>query len=89
MTSEERFAKIEENILVITETQRRSEGTWNARFTQLADIVDRIALNQDQHELRITQIERSLAALIETVNRFIQGRGGNGQRPPDEPKDTH
>jgi len=63
------------------EMMRRNEQRWDERLTRLVDIMDRMELRQDQQGLALMEVKKSLASLIETVDEFIQGRGGNGNRP--------
>jgi hypothetical protein len=86
MTPEERFQKIEENLLVTSEMMRTSERRWEERFEVLGSGIS-------EHEARMTRLERvlehladdqattraMLQSLIETVDRFLRGQGGNGQ----------
>jgi hypothetical protein len=81
LTPEERHTRVEEHLLVTAEMMRRNEQKWDERLTRLADIMDRMEVRQDQQDLALMEVKKSLASLIETVDKFIQGRGGNGNRP--------
>ncbi len=78
MTPEERFEKIErqlaevrETLVVAAELQRQSDRRFE---NERAEVWAAIRRNDDQ--IAITQA--ALASLIATVERFIQGQGGNG-----------
>ena len=81
LTPEERLTRVEEHLLVTAEMMRRNEQKWDERLTKLVDIMDRMELRQDQQDLALMEVKKSLASLIETVDRFIQGWGGNGNQP--------
>lgn len=81
MTPEERFQRIEENLLVTSEMMRTADRRWenrfgehDARLTRLERVVEHLA--DDQALTRAT-----LQSFIETVDRFLRGKGGNGQQP--------
>jgi len=85
MSPEERLTKVEEHLLVTAEMMRRNEERWAEKLDRLTGLMHRIELRLDQHGVRqehaeehLTRIETSVATLVETVNRFIQGHGGNG-----------
>ena len=85
MSPEERLTKVEEHLLVTAGMMRGNEERWAEKFDRLTGLMDRIELRLDQHgvrqegaEERLTRIETSVATLVETVNRFIQGHDGNG-----------
>ena len=63
------------------EMMRRNEQKWDEPLTRLADIMDRMEIRQDQQDLALMEVKKSLASFIATVDKFIQGRGGNGNRP--------
>ena len=81
LTPEERLTRVEEHLLVTAEMMRRNEQKWDERLTRLADVMDRMELRQDQQDLALMEVKKSLASLIATVEKFIQGRDGNGNRP--------
>jgi hypothetical protein len=83
LTPEERLTRVEEHRLVTAEMMSRNEQKWDERLTRLADIMDRIELRQNQQDLALMEVKKSLALLIETVEKFIHGRGGNGNRPAE------
>ncbi len=78
MTAEERFTKIEENLLVTSRMQIEAEGRWKEEAEQL-----RAAQKHTQKSLDLL-IERqiitdtALHSLIASIDRFVQGRGGHG-----------
>ena len=74
LTPEERLTRVEEHLLVTAEMMRRNEQKWDERPTRLADIMDRMELRQDQQDLALMEVKKPLASLIETVDKFIQGR---------------
>ena len=85
MTPEERFAKIEENLLGTSEMQIRSEHRWKERIDDLREVVRGIGTAQVKTHKALDQlIERQLTtdftlqSLITSINQFVQGRGGNG-----------
>jgi hypothetical protein len=78
MTPEERFEKIDlalaevkDSLIVAAELQRQSDRRFE---NERAEVWAAIRRNDDQ--IAITQA--ALASLIATVERFIQGQGGNG-----------
>ncbi len=85
MTPEERFAKIEENLLVTSEIQTRSERHWKEQIDDLREVVRGIGTAQVKTQKALDHlIERqlitdaTLQSLITSINQFVQGRGGNG-----------
>jgi hypothetical protein len=74
MTVEERVTKLEENMLVQSELLARFERRTEAWMEQTQEWIE-------QAEARMTQFEAVSTAVLERVDRFIQGREGNGQRP--------
>jgi hypothetical protein len=56
MTPEERFKKIEENLLVTSEMMRTSDRRWEERFSHLGD-------NVSEHDARLTRLEEVVASL--------------------------
>jgi len=85
MTPEERFAKIEENLLVTSEMQIRSERRWKEQIDDLREVVRGIGTAQVKTQKALDHlIERqlitdsTLQSLITSINQFVQGRGGNG-----------
>jgi hypothetical protein len=85
MTPEERFAKIEENLLVTSEMQIRSERRWKEQIDDLREVVRGIGTAQVKTQKALDLlIERqlitdsTLQSLITSINQFVQGRGGNG-----------
>ena len=85
MTPAERFAKIEENLLVTSEMQIRSEHRWKEQMEDLHDVVRGIGTAQVKTQKALDHlIERqlitdsTLQSLITSINQFVQGRGGNG-----------
>jgi len=85
MTPEERFAKIEENLLVTSEMQIRSAGRWKEQIDDLREVVRGIGTAQVKTQKALDHlIERqlitdaTLQSLITSINQFVQGRGGNG-----------
>jgi len=85
MTPEERFAKIEENLLVTSEMQIRSEHRWKEQIDDLREVVRGMGTAQVKTQKALDHlIERqlitdaTLQSLITSINQFVQGRGGNG-----------
>jgi hypothetical protein len=85
MTPEERFAKIEENLLVTSEMQIRSERRWKEQIDDLREVVHGIGTAQVTTQKALDHlIERqlitdaTLQSLITSINQFVQGRGGDG-----------
>ena len=74
MTPEERFQKIEENLLVQAELVARFERRTEVRLESAEERLDRI---QGMIEAQISTVDR----LVATVDRFIraQGNGHNGE----------
>ncbi len=118
MTPEERFERIEENLLRCSErmdrfeaaqeasdrrfsermerfeaAQEASDHRWRADFQRVMDVMAELARRQQemqhtqqemQHSIESLQDQQRLTQaaldkLILNIDRFIQGRGGNGQ----------
>ncbi len=83
MTPEERFTKLEEAMLVnaslLVRLEQRGEGhkEWLEAHKGWLEEHDK-----GMAELRAAQMktEQSLQTLVETVDRFIRGRGSNGRK---------
>lgn len=73
MTAEERLTKLEEAMLVQAELMTRLERRVED-WTQNTQSWIRSA------ETRIAQLEAISTAVLERMDRFIQGREGNGQK---------
>ena len=104
MTPEERFTKIENILVTITQLQTRHDEaiarhdaeieTQNAGIRDLivvsrslVDTVSRLSEAQLRTDAQIKELRQAqehtdekLNALIETVDRFIQGQGRNGRQ---------
>jgi hypothetical protein len=75
---EERLNDLRDAQVVTQRLMELNERNWERRFEQLTDTVDDIAsaVVQLADAQRITQA--SLDSLIGNIDRFIQGRQGNG-----------
>ena len=73
MTPEERFAKIEEQLLVQAELVARSEGETRQR----------LALHEDwltRHNAELAEFRTTVARVLDLLERFVSRQGGgNGQ----------
>lgn len=87
MTPEERFTKIEENLLVTAEMQRTAEQRWEERFARHDEQIAALLRIAENHQARIQQLEDSrlsleaaMRALFERMDRFISGLESNGNK---------
>ncbi len=94
MTTEERFENIEKSLLeirdiqsVTAKLQQASERERKEQIGELREVVVHIANAQQRTDAAIqhlaeqqTLTDAALKSLITSIDRFIQGRGGNGQR---------
>ncbi|MGA3323424.1 MAG: hypothetical protein ABSF45_03050 [Terriglobia bacterium] len=92
MTPEERFAKIEEHLMVTAEMVRTSERRWEERFARHDEQIAALLRIGENHQARIQQLEDSklaldasmlsleaaMRALFERMDRFIRGLESNG-----------
>jgi hypothetical protein len=85
MTPEERFAKIEENLLVTSEMQIHSERRWKEQKDDLREVVRGIGTAQVETQKALDHLlerqlitDATLQSLIASINPFVQGRGGYG-----------
>jgi hypothetical protein len=95
MTEEERFAKLEDNMLVQAELVARLERRvdqftedtreWIKHTEAWSHEVQRWVAQAEARltlaEARMTQLEAMSTAILERMDRFIQGREGNGHKP--------
>lgn len=73
MTAEERFAKLEEQMLVQAELVARFE-----RATQ-----QRLAMHEEQvesHAVELAEFRATVARVLELLERFVSGQGGGNGR---------
>jgi len=78
MTTEERLTKIEENLLMTSEMQMRAERRGKE---QAEELYARQKHTQESLGLLIERqgiTDAALQSLIVSIDRFVQGRGGNG-----------
>ncbi len=94
MTPQERFENIEKSLLEICDIQsvsarlqQASEREWKGQIGELREVVVHIANAQQRSDAAIqhlaeqhTLTDAALKSLITSIDRFIQGGGGNGQR---------
>ena len=87
MIPEERFTKIEENLLVTAEMVRTSEPRWEERFAQHDEQIAALIPTAENHQARNQQLEDSMLslqaamqALFERMDRFIRGLESNGKK---------
>ena len=77
MTTEERFAKIEENLLVQAELvarfERRTEERMDSHEAELAEHRERMA----RHEEEIAEFRSTVARVLEILERFVAGQSGS------------
>jgi hypothetical protein len=69
MTPEERFAKLEEAMLVNASLMNRIEQN-----------MDRLEQKAEAHEDGIAELRATQVALMKTVDLFIRGKGSNGHK---------
>ena len=75
MTTEERFQKIEENLLVQSHLVAAFERETKARL-------EAVEAQVDQHTQDIAEFRAGVSRVLEALERFIAGRsGGDGDRP--------
>ena len=73
MTPEERFQKIEENLLVQAEIVSRFERRVDA---ELALYQSRL----DSHASELAEFRATVARVLELLERFVSGQGGGNGR---------
>jgi len=85
MTPEERFTKIEENLLVASDMLRTGEHRWEERSGQHDEQIGALIPIAENRQARIQQLEDSklsleaaMRALFERMDRFIRGLESNG-----------
>ena len=89
MTPEERLDRIEDSIESLIKAQLQHEllldrlmesqhQVWQS-ITRLSEAQRQLTEAQQRSNGRLDVIEEKLQRLIETVDRFIQGQGRNGQ----------
>jgi hypothetical protein len=78
MTPEERFAKIEEILLVATGPQRTSERRWEERFAKHDQQIAALIRVAEKHESELYLFRAAMEALFERMDRFIRGLESNG-----------
>jgi hypothetical protein len=78
MTPEERFEKIERQLAQVSDSQIVGEELRRRSDTRFEIEREKVwaAIRRNDDQIAITQA--ALASLIATVERFIQGQGGNG-----------
>ncbi len=80
MTAEERFAKLEEQMLVQAELVSRFERETH-RFER--DTQQRLAIHQEyieSHAIELAEFRATVARVLELLERFVSGQsGGNGR----------
>jgi hypothetical protein len=67
MTPEERFTKIEENLLVTAEMVRTSEHRWEERFAQHDEQIGALIRIAENHQARIQQLAENHQARIQQL----------------------
>jgi hypothetical protein len=87
MTPVERFAKIEEHLLVTAEMVRTADGRWEERFAQHDEQIAALIRIAENHQTRTQQLEDSrlsleaaMRATFERMDRFIRGLESNGKK---------
>ena len=87
MSPEERFTKIEENLLVTAEMLRTAERRWEERFTRHDEQIAALIRIGENHQARMQQLEDSklsmeaaMRALFERMDRFIRGLESDGHK---------
>jgi hypothetical protein len=87
MTPEERFTKIEENLLVTAEMWRTADRRWEERFARHDERIEALIRIGENHQARMQQLEDSklsleaaMRALFERMDRFIRGLESNGKK---------
>ena len=80
MSPEERFTKIEENLLVTTEMLRTAEHRWEERFTRHDEQIAALIRIGENHEARLQVFESAMQALFERMDRFIRGLESDGHK---------
>jgi hypothetical protein len=78
MTPEERFEKIERQLAQVSDSQIVGEELRRRSDTRFEIEREKVwaAIRRNDDQIAVTQA--ALASLIATVERFIQGQGGNG-----------
>jgi len=79
MTPEERFTKIEENLLVTAEMWRTSDRRWEERFARHDEQIAALILTAENHQARLQSFESAMQALFERMDRFFRGLESNGK----------
>ena len=80
MTVEERFAKLEEQMLVQAELVSRFERETQQR---LAIHQEQLAFHEDQrqsHAVELAEFRATVARVLELLERFVSGQGGGNGR---------
>lgn len=78
MTPEERFAKIEEHLLVTAEMQRTSDRRWEERFSRHDEQIAALITIAEKHEAGLQGFRAAMEAILERMDRFIRGMESNG-----------
>lgn len=90
MTSEERFAKTEENLLVQAEIvarfERRTEERMDSHEAELAEHRERMAHHEARmaeheaqraaHEAELAEFRATVARVLDILERFVAGQPG-------------
>ncbi len=80
MTPEERFAKLEEHLLVTAEMQRTSDRRWEERFARHDEQIAALIRIAEKHEVELNVFRAAMEAILERMDRFIRGMESNGHK---------
>jgi hypothetical protein len=82
MTTEERFQKIEENLLVQSRLVAAFERETKARLESVEAQADQHAQEMAEFRAQMAEFRGVVNRVMEALERFIAGRsGGDGGRP--------
>ena len=76
MTAEERLTRLEEVTTVNASLMNKLEQNVD----RLEHVVERLAERAEAHEDGIVELRAFQTAVLERLDRFIQGREGNGRK---------